>query len=203
MNNTTKVGIGTGIAAAFAAIINSVIFVEGGYSDHELDPGGKTMYGVTEKVARQHGYLGPMEELTKEQAAEIYSESYIVKPGFDKIIVLSQAVGHKAVDAGVNVGPSRSVAWLQTSLNSLNRNGKDYKDLKVDGILGTATQNAYSSLQKARGKVEACKLVIKLMDAQQAAYYISLKNMKEFTVGWISHRIGNIPLEECNNDIIK
>lgn len=200
MNKSYKAG--AGIAAVFAAIVNAVIFVEGGYVDNPLDPGGKTKYGITEKVAREHGYQGTMEDLTEAHASEIYTDSYIVKPGFDRIIVLSTAVGHKGVDAGVNVGPSRSVAWLQSSLNSLNRGGKDYKDLKVDGVLGTNTVNAYEALQRARGRVEACKLVIKLMDAQQAAYYISLKHLKEFTVGWISHRIGNIPLEACENDRI-
>lgn len=200
MNKAAK--LTAGVILAISTIVNAVIFVEGGYSDHPFDPGGKTMYGVTEKVARAHGYTGPMEQLTKAQAEVIYTESYVIKPGFDKVIAQSTAVGHKSVDAGVNVGPDRSAMWLQTALNSLSRNGKDYPKVKVDGVVGPNTISAYASLQRIRGRVQACELVLKLMDAQQAAFYISLTRMQDFTVGWISHRIGNVPLERCAHDAI-
>ena len=57
-------------------IINNTLEKEGLYSDNILDNGGKTMYGITEKVARNFGYKGSMEKLTKEQAIEIYSKLY-------------------------------------------------------------------------------------------------------------------------------
>lgn len=31
---------------------------EGGYSNHRDDPGGATTFGITEAVARHHGYKG-------------------------------------------------------------------------------------------------------------------------------------------------
>ena len=46
------------------SILASIIFYEGGYSDDPDDPGGKTKYGITERVAREYGYLGSIEVLT-------------------------------------------------------------------------------------------------------------------------------------------
>ena len=49
---------------------------EGGWSDHPVDPGGKTMYGVTEAVyhawLRQHGNpLRPVRQITAAEAEQI------------------------------------------------------------------------------------------------------------------------------------
>ena len=49
---------------------------EGGYSNHAADKGGKTMYGITEAVARAHGYVGNMRELSADFAKKIYKSSY-------------------------------------------------------------------------------------------------------------------------------
>lgn len=203
MTNLGTSKYAVGLAGVIALIVGGVISVEGGYSDHPSDPGGKTMYGVTEATARAHGFTKPMEQLTQEEATAIYTSAYVVTPGFDKVIAISPNIGQEVVDSGVNVGPKRSSEWLQVALNSLNRNQKDYPNVTVDGKVGSATLSALQSLQKVRGKTGACKIMIKLLDAQQAAYYISLKHLKEFMIGWIDHRIGNVPLEKCNDDSIK
>jgi Glycosyl hydrolase 108 len=41
-------------------LIDDVIGREGGYSNHPADRGGATRWGVTEAVARAHGYRGDM-----------------------------------------------------------------------------------------------------------------------------------------------
>jgi lysozyme family protein len=41
-------------------LIDEVIGREGGYSNHPADRGGATRWGVTEAVARAHGYRGDM-----------------------------------------------------------------------------------------------------------------------------------------------
>ena len=43
-------------ASIIGAILASVIYLEGGYTDDPDDPGGKTKYGITERVAREYGY---------------------------------------------------------------------------------------------------------------------------------------------------
>lgn len=189
-----KYGVG---GSAVAVILAAVFAMEGDYSNHPSDPGGETMYGITVDVARAHGYKGEMKNLPRELAVSIYEKDYVTKPGFREIIDMSPAVGHKLVDAGVNAGTPRSSRWLQSSLNSLNRGGKDYATLAVDSKVGAGTANAYKQLQAKRGKIKACELVIKLIDAQQATHYMSLTKLSDFTVGWIDHRIGNVPLESC------
>lgn len=189
-----------GTSGAVAAIVAAVFALEGGYVNDPRDPGGETNYGITKRVAVAHGFTGSMRDLTQEEATYIYVTDYINKPGYSEVIALSPAVGQKLVDAGVNAGPGRSSRWFQTSLNALNRGGKDYPTIAVDGKVGKSTVNAYRGLQKARGKVGACELTLKLMDAQQASHYLSLPHLNVYTPGWIAHRVGNVPLSRCKDE---
>lgn len=189
----------TGIAGVAALIIGAVVAVEGGYVNNPKDPGGATNHGITEKVARDHGYTGHMKDLSVEAAKSIYYEDYILKPGYAPLIEKSPAVAWKLTDIGVNAGPGRGSRWFQQSLNALNRDGKDYPQLTVDGKVGPGTIRAYEGLATARGEVKACELTIKLLDSYQAQHYVSLTNLKTFTVGWVDHRIGNVPLSKCKN----
>ena len=43
--------------------VDELIEREGGYVNHPADKGGPTRYGITEAVARAHGYAGAMAEL--------------------------------------------------------------------------------------------------------------------------------------------
>lgn len=185
---------GSGLAGI---IISAVVFLEGGYVNDPLDPGGETNHGITKQVARDHGYFGSMIDLPKDYAEAIYIETYVNKPSYDLVLQHSPAVAHKLIDAGVNTGPYRSSLWFQRALNSLNRGGIDYSPITADGIIGPATMRAYAALEKKRGAVTACELVIKLVDAQQASHYMSLSNLPQYTVGWVDHRIGNVPLSQC------
>lgn len=195
LNKSTKLAGGlTGVAAA---IIAAVFTVEGGYVNNPKDPGGETNHGITKTVAVAHGYTAPMKDLSKELAASIYYQDYIEAPGYVPFLALSPAVAEELVDSAVNVGPARPSRWLQQTLNGLNRNGKDFPPISVDGKVGAGTIQAYQALVKIRGKVKACELTIKLLDAQQAEYYRSLTHLKDFTVGWVDNRIGNVPLEHC------
>lgn len=193
----TKLTLGSG---AVLTILAAVFAGEGGYVNDPKDPGGETNHGITIAVARDYGYAGPMKELSKETATNIYLSNYINKPGYGDIITLSPAVGQKLVDAGVNTGTGRSSRWFQTSLNALNRGGKDYPNIAVDGSIGLGSANAYTALQKVRGKVKACEMVIKLMDAQQATHYMGLTKTPQYTPGWVDNRVGNVPLSKCKED---
>jgi lysozyme family protein len=48
--------------------IEALIGKEGGFSNHPVDKGGPTMYGITEQVARAFGYDGLMTLLPKEHS---------------------------------------------------------------------------------------------------------------------------------------
>ena len=84
MNLRTSVIAGSsGITGAILAVI---IAVEGGYVNNPLDPGGETNYGISEPVARQYGYKGPMSRLPLQTAKEIYLKKYIEEPKFMGIV---------------------------------------------------------------------------------------------------------------------
>ena len=188
------------LGAAILAIAAGVFAVEGGYSNNPADPGGETNHGVTVAVARSHGYDGPMRELPKETAQQIYIGSYVEGPGFHRIVAISPAVGEKLVDAGVNAGTGRSARWFQQALNHLSRGGADFPLVAVDGQIGAQTLAAYRALEGKRGRVKACELVLKLLDAQQGTHYMSL-NQPTFIVGWADARLQNVPLSRCEDRV--
>lgn len=198
MNPKATFGV---VGSVAAAIIAAIIAVEGGFVDHKDDPGGPTKDGITQAVAREHGYTGDMRALPRETSVSIYNEKYIVKPGYSPFLEIAPAVAEELVDTGVNTGPDRGSRWLQTALNALSQQGQAYPQVAVDGQVGAQTVNAYKALQAARGKVQACQLVIKAMDAQQGAYYVAISTsnpkLQSFTAGWLAHRIGNVPLSKC------
>ena len=195
LNKKTVVG---GVSAIALAIIATVTGIEGGYVNNPLDPGGATNHGITEQVARDHGYTGSMEDLPLNQANEIYMQDYVVKPGFLPLVQIQSALAEEIIDTGVNVGTSRSSRWFQNGLNQLSRGGKDYPQINVDGKIGPQTISTYQALEKVRGKRKACELMIKVIDIQQGNHYLTL-GMPAFTVGWIDHRIGNVDPTECTD----
>lgn len=97
---------------------------EGGWSDHPNDPGGKTMYGVTE--ARWHEYqkkmgikLTPVRSITKAQALAFYRSEFWNACGAPKLFPGVDLAVH---DASVNSGVSRGRKWL---LSSVGNHGHD------------------------------------------------------------------------------
>jgi len=100
---------------------------EGGWSDHPADPGGKTMYGVTEAVyhawQRQHGKpIRPVRQITLAEAEQIYFEQYWVPSGGP---TLAAGVDLATYDASVNSGVSRGRKWLLASIG-----GPDHDTVK-------------------------------------------------------------------------
>lgn len=183
--------------ALIGVILAGLLIVEGGYVNHPTDPGGETNYGITKKVAVEHGYTGPMEYLPREVAMDIYATTYISKPKFDKVLEISEPVGVKLVDTGVNTGYSRAIKWYQQSLNNFSRGCRDYSCVVVDGSIGPATLNAHKKLIDKRGKVDTCKLLLRGINTYQGEHYMKLTSLSTFNVGWFLHRINNVSEEGC------
>ncbi len=57
-------------------LIDDLIAREGGFVDHPADKGGATRWGITQAVARRHGYMEQMENLPRNVAAQIYKTQY-------------------------------------------------------------------------------------------------------------------------------
>lgn len=186
--------------AIVGAIIAGVLVVEGGYVNHPNDPGGETNYGITKSTAVSHGYTGSMVDLPKETAIEIYAESYVYKPNFIDVVNLSEPVGTKLVDMGVNVGTKRSAMWYQQSLNNFSRGCKDYSCITVDGNIGNNSLTAHKNLINKRGKVLSCKLLLRGLNTYQGSHYMGLTSLSSFNVGWFSNRINNIDERTCEDE---
>ncbi len=173
-------------------VIEGVLAREGGYVNHKDDLGSETNFGITVATARAAGYVGPMKALPRELAKTIYRRRYVIAPGFDRIADVSPAIAAELVDTGVNMGPAVAGKFLQRALNALNRQGKDYADLAVDGDVAGLTRAALIALIAKRGK-EGEAVLLKAMDALQGARYIELGEARqaneEFMFGWLRTRL--------------
>lgn len=174
------------------AVIDHVIQVEGGYVNHPSDPGGATNFGITVAVARANGYDGPMQQLPRAVAFQIYYNRYVVEPRFDTIMAMSAPIAAELIDSGVNAGTQRAGEWLQEALNISNRQEKDWQDIPVDGKIGPNTRATLAKFIAKRGE----PLMVKLLNARQAMHYWQLaeKNAKfeDFIPGWFDARVGGL-----------
>lgn len=174
-------------------LIDDVIAREGGYSDHPNDRGGATNFGITQRVAREHGYHGAMRDLPRAVAERIYRAIYWEQPRFDHVAERAPTVAAELFDTGVNMGPMTATMFLQRALNVLNRARRDYPDIARDGRIGPATLGALDRFLDLRGpRGEA--VLVSALNALQGARYIELAERRpaneSFLYGWFANRIG-------------
>ena len=159
--------------AEIEALIDELIEREGGYVSHPADKGGPTRYGITEAVARAHGFAGAMAELPRDEAAAIYRRLYWLRPKFDEVAGRSPALAAELFDTGANMGPAVAATFLQRSLTALNRNGKDYPDLVPDGRIGPRSLAALDAFLSTRGKSGEA-VILRAIEALQGERYLRL-----------------------------
>ena len=178
-------------------IISGVIQREGSaFTNDPKDSGGPTKYGITQAVlAKSRGRAVTAAEvaaLTEAEARAIYRARYVEAPGYMPVLTLSQAVGEKLVDAGVNTGPARATTMLQRALNGLNRNGRDYADVAEDGECGAGTVAALSAFLRKRGR-EGETVLVRAINCQLGSFYLDLARGRpkdeEYVYGWLLQRV--------------
>jgi lysozyme family protein len=176
-------------------LIDALIDREGGYVNHSADAGGPTCFGVTEAVARAHGYAGPMRQLPRSEAAAIYRRLYWQRPRLDEVARRSAAVAGELFDTGVNMGPAVAVTFLQRALTALNRNGTDYPDLVPVGRIGEQTLAALDRYFAVRG-TSGEPVLLRALEALQGERYLRLAERRPaneaFLYGWLANRIGEL-----------
>src|SRR5246127_5934481 len=107
--------------AAFAALMQNA----GGFSNNPNDPGGATMWGVTEKVARAHGYSGAMADLPQETARSIAQAEYWTPVHGDD---LDPRLAFQLLDCAYNSAAVQAVKLLQRAVG-----------VTADGVFGNGT----------------------------------------------------------------
>jgi lysozyme family protein len=176
-------------------LIDALIDREGGYVHNPADRGGATRYGVTEAVARAHGYAGAMRDFPRDEAARIYERLYWRRPRFDAVAGRAPRVAAELFDTGVNMGPAVAVTFLQRALTALNRNGRDFADLVPDGRIGPRTLAALDGFFDARGKSGGETVLLRALEALQGERYLRLAERRPaneaFLYGWLANRIGD------------
>ena len=154
----------------FEKIFDYLLRVEGGYSNDKNDKGGKTKFGIIEEEARDFGYKGNMQDLTKDFAKNIYLKKYYLGNKLDKVV--DDKVALSICDWAVNSGRN-GTKNAQIAINQLTN-----ANLDVDGIIGNKTLDAlnavdpekfleiYHNLQRIyyKGKVEADSTQKKFLD---------------------------------------
>lgn len=143
---------------------------EGGYINHPSDPGGETMFGVTARVARAHGYAGPMNLLPRERAKSIAKSAYWDRIRADQY---DGAIGFQVFDAAYNHGIENAVRFLQRAV-----------DVVDDGEIGAISLAAIKGMSVTD--------VLARFNAERLNFYTKLSTWTTFGKGWARRIVGNL-----------
>lgn len=182
-------------AEQFAAAWAKTGLAEGGYVNNVNDRGGATNHGITEAVARAHGYAGDMKDLPVATALVIAKTQYWDVLGLDDVAAVSQAVAAEIFDTGFLCGTSVAGLFFQKALNLFNRSHKtppDYAEVAEDGHAGKLTAYAFAQYMKARPK-DGELVMLRCLNAQQGDYLLNLGRRvvadEDFEFGWFLNRV--------------
>jgi lysozyme family protein len=142
---------------------------EGGYANNPADPGGETMYGITQATARRNGYLGQMRDMSLDLAKIIYRAEYW-DDAFDQF---PYPVAFQLFDSAVNSGPNTTAKWLQRCLG-----------VTADGKIGAETLEAAKYMEPMR--------LILLFNAARLEFMTGLPAWLTFGRGWARRIAGNL-----------
>lgn len=175
-------------------LIDAAIGREGGYVNNPKDKGGPTRWGITEQVARAHGYAGDMRALPRETAVRIFRTIYLIDTGFDQILAMSPALGDLLFDTGINMGVVHAGKFLQRALNLFNQEGDHYADLQVDGACGRLTRLALSAYFQRRGSSgEGLAVLLHTVHSFRTTRYedisIARPANEAFAYGWVARQV--------------
>lgn len=141
---------------------------EGRYSNNPADPGGETMWGITARVARKHGYTGAMKNLPLETAKRIAKTEYWDMCQCDQFPL---AVAFTVFDTVYNGG--HPAQWLQAAAG-----------VTQDGSIGPQTIAAVLA-------TDPDKIVMRF-DALRIRYLVSLSIWPTFGHGWMNRIAENL-----------
>ena len=191
----------------------NLIEAEGGYSNDPRDVGAETFYGISrryhpewpgwkivDKMKEHAASMAKGKDIEKiftklllksdrlrKLAMDFYYNNYWVQFNGD---ALPYVIGEELLEQSVVLGSGKTGAkQLQRALNLLNRNGKLFPDLAVDGIVGKATLRALN-------KVNIRRLLVVLNGLEFCRFRDSMEKrpLNEVFVGWfdrVKFALGN------------
>lgn len=184
--------------ADFERALQRTLAHEGGYVKDAHDPGGETYRGIArrfyprwpgwariDRAKRARGFPASLERdaTLQAQVAAFYREHFWDR--FQGDAIPEQAVAEEVFDTAVNLGVERAVEFLQRGLNLLNRRGRLYPDLAVDGAFGPKTLAAL----RAYLKKDDPEPLLTILNVLQGMHYIARieqsPRLEKYARGWL------------------
>lgn len=183
--------------ADFETAFNLTMKIEGGYQcmpeDNGNWTGGKkdvgfligTKFGISAPVLK--AYLGrnptidEMKNLSLETAKSIYKKNFWDVNKLDE--VKDQKIANEMFDTATNCGELTAAKFLQRALNLSNLNQFSYKNISIDGVIGSQTLSALNNHKHPEE-------VLKLLNVLQGARYVEIcennETQEKFMRSWLS-----------------
>ncbi len=143
---------------------------EGGFVDHPKDPGGATRWGITQRIARKHGYTGDMRDFPVEEAKRIARAEYWDEVRADEV---PDAVRFDLFDGAYHSGPPQAIKWLQRAAGATD-----------DGIIGPKTLAATRAMDPHR--------LSERYNGHRLRFLTNLKTWPTFSKGWARRIADNL-----------
>jgi len=179
---------------SFNEAFENTVKYEGGYSNDKYDSGGETYMGISRVYHPNWEGWKLIDEGRKSNIGlEGYTILLMVKEHYKKEYwnkikgdqLKDQKIANKVFDVAVNMGIRTSIKFLQKGLNLLNRNQKNYQNIKVDGIIGDKTLQALGYYLKNDKNVH----LLKIINILQGKRYIDIvernRTQQRFIRGWL------------------
>ena len=177
--------------------LDRLLGLEGAYSNHPVDKGGETFcgiarvywpawagWGVIDKYKEQ-GSAPRRTPILDQLVTTFYDEHFWGPSGASQ--VKSDAVAWELFETAVNCSVHQSGIFLQDALNLLNRNGRAWPELVLDGKVGPRT---LAIVEKALGAPRGEEDLVRMFNRMQGSYYIELARrsptQEEFVRGWLT-----------------
>lgn len=163
--------------AYFQQALTHILSLEGGLSKNPYDKGGTTNFGISQRFLTLIKYPKKAEELTIEDAEDIYKNHFWENGLFEEIN--NQKLADKIFDICVHFDFSKAIQLVQQSCNIF----LSYADkIAVDGIFGKATVEAIN-------KINVDALLSAIREKQEQYYKLIVlrdPSQEQFLKGWLN-----------------
>ena len=176
-------------------MVDALIEREGGYVNHPADKGGPTCFGITEAVARAHGYAGPMRQLPRDGSggdlpAALLAAAALRRGRAAQRARRGRAVRHRRQHGSggrSDLPPARADrAQPQRQRLSRPRARRPHRRPK--------TLAALDAFLAKRGTKSGETVLLRALEALQGERYLRLAERRPaneaFLYGWLANRIG-------------
>jgi len=178
--------------------LEALLIEEGGYVNDPVDRGGETYRGISRvhnprwagwrevDALKSHHYFPKILEGSSTLNALVtsfYQQKYIRRLPIDS--KSPRGLVYFLLATSVHMGTFRAIQILQKALNLLNRNGKEWADIEVDGITGRQTKGA---LEACLSKPSNADYLIGYCYGLTFKKYIEIlthsKSQEKYSRGW-------------------